>query len=261
MKKPDKKTRMAMYAEAARIKYGGIIDHEVDKFVENGCKGSFDCYKMLREGDVDAPIVKTIADAYRGDVVEIEEVLQEYPGKPRSMMPEESYYGCYTVSQVERLGKFFKDVIRDCESWIDNKTKVKKQANLKLPSSLKNFKYKVSDDDLKIASINPKNLLKAKLLVAISCGTKKDLIILKAASEAGFGINRSSLTNVDYQASSRKTITSGKGMKAVESVIEDVKNGGKRVVNKLMKNEKWKPVANTDIARINSSMILLKVFK
>lgn len=259
--KMNKKERQEKYDQAVKIKYGGMVDHEVDVFVENGCVGSFDFYKVLRQADLDNHIVLSIAEDYKPDVQEIEEVLQEYPGRPRSMMPEESYYGGYTHSQVERLGSFFKSIIRDCENWVANKSKMKKQKTIKIPSILRNFKYKTEDDELKIASINPKSILKAKVMVGIGCGNRKDLIILKSASDAGFSIDRSTITNVDYEQSCRKTITTGKKMKEVQEVIDEVQKGGKRVVNKLLKIDKWKPVANTDIARINSQVVILKAIK
>ena len=257
----DVKTKREMYRKAVRIKYGGMIDYEIDEFVERGCKGTFDCYKMLMKADLDGVQASEIADLYRGDVKEIENVKFEFPGKGNRKLDEESGYSNFTYTQLDKFLAFVKKIISDCEDWADNKNKVKKHQNLTLPKMFKDFKYKVADDELKVASINPKTLLKANMLVAISCGTKKDLIILKSANSSGFSIDRSTIKNVNYEESCRKTITSGKGLKAVEGVLDDIKQGGKRVVNKLIKNNKWKPVANSDIARINSQVVILKVFK
>lgn len=116
---------------------------------------------------------------------------------------------------------------------------------------LKNFRYQKEFQELKLASVQPEQVVGAQELWTYN--TKyKTLSVFRAIDRGGLDIKRSSIVNFDEKT----TMTRRTGRQA-EKIVQSVLSGGKVALRKLMDDLKEAGLQD----RINENTILLRVVK
>ena len=109
-------------------------------------------------------------------------------------------------------------------------------------------KYKERDDDYKIVSVSPENLVVATQVWIFNT---KDRFLYKYVSESGFVVKGTTLYEYNETESYKKKI------RKPDAILPDVQSGGKVKLRKLMDTINAKKTKVT--GRINKDMIILRV--
>ena len=136
-----------------------LLEDELDNFSEEF--QPFDSYNWLKAHDVKPLIAAKIADYYRPQIEELE--LAATGGDPQV---DESY-DCYSTDQIELLRDWVKDLVKNCESHGTNVRKMRKPRKKKaqsLDKQVNHLKYQREDTELKLASIDPTQIIGASEL-------------------------------------------------------------------------------------------------
>ena len=203
-------------------------------------------YTWMVENEVKPMHASKIADYFKqraSDWIEIieskeEDVREAYP-RPRKEMIE--------------AAKFFTLIVSDAEKLASNKSaarKPRKKKAVSVEKRVKNLKYKTSDLDNKLQSINPVKILGAQQLWVYNVKTRK-LGVYIAADAAGLDVKGSAILNYKYKESISKTLRKPK------DVLSKVLDGGKIVLRKVMSSINAKESELN--GRINDQTILLRV--
>lgn len=224
------------------------IEDHVDGFVKNK-KVKFDVYEYLTKKDAKGPHAKHILNHFTPLFNELVEVL----AKTDEQLNES--YSKYTKNEVKVFHGFVESIITACNHIITNAKitrkprKTKKVSVTKLVSKLK---YKQSDNDLKLTSVNPLDILSAKTLVVYN--TKYRTFGMYVAQSGGtLSVKGTTIINFDDILSTQKKL------RKPEEQLKGIKDIKKLELNKFYKEIKCKD--STLTGRINEETILLKVFK
>jgi hypothetical protein len=168
---------------------------------------------------------------------------------------EEDIQEAYPRSRKEMIegAKFFAQIVSDAEKLASNKSaarKPRKKKPVSFEKKVKNLKFKASDTESKLASINPVKIMGSQQLWVYNVKTRK-LGVYIAADEAGLDVKGSSITNYKYNESIAKTLRKPK------DVLGKVVDGGKIALRKVMSEINSKPQELN--GRINGDTILLRV--
>lgn len=210
----------------------------------------FNPYNYLTSNNVPKSYAVRIKDYYQRIVDEVKVALEKtdkqiVEGYSRMKKPEIVAYGKYLLMIVD-----------DCERFLSNsnKTRAPRKPRVKSPQQiLKNFKYLKEDTKLKLVSVNPEYILGAQELYVLNV-VQNTLTRFVAKDEAGFGVNRTSITNFDEEQSKTKKI----GRK-FDAVIKIVLEGNKKQRSTILDTVSSGFVRTTD--RINNNTVLLKVVR
>ena len=146
-------------------------------------------------------------------------------------------------------------IIKDCEIYKIQKLKERKPRRFKAPSKeklAKKIKYKERDDNVKLTSINPVNIIGAHGLVVFNSKTRKLGLYEATHRHHGLTVRGTTLLNYDTETSVQKTLR-----KPLE-VLERVHTGGIQAFKNTLES-----VNSTDVkltGRLNSETILVRVF-
>lgn len=219
----------------------GEIEEVVDKKDE-----SFDLYSYLQSNQFPAKYAASISKFYEPIADEIQLAVDgEIEG-----------YSSYSKKQLKALQAFYQKLVDDANRYGSVQKKVRKTRKKKpqsIDKKLKYFKYKVEDQQLRLASIKPQDIIGAQELWCFNTQNKA-LSVYRALDRAGLDIKRSGIINFDEKSSVTKRI----GRKT-EAVIDKVLKGGKIVHRKLM--DEISSAASESNGRINPNTILLRVIK
>jgi hypothetical protein len=207
---------------------------------------SFDMYAFLQSNEFPAKYASSISKFYEPIAEEIELAVQ---GKVEG-------YTNYSKKELKSLHSSYKKLVEDANRYGSVQKKVRKTRAKKTQSidkKLKFFKYKVEDQQLRLASIKPEDIIGAQELWCYNI-QNKTLSVYRALDRAGLDIKRSSITKYDEKTSVSKRI----GRKT-EEVIDKVLKGGKIAQRKLM--DELTSAATETNGRINPNTILLRVIK
>lgn len=165
-------------------------------------------------------------------------------------------YSSFKKKEIQDLKDFLEHIIKDCDSILDQvklrKTKVAKKKSKKqdLSKTLKNFKFKESDNELELKSIDPKDLFKYNTLVAYD--TKYNRILLYETSDkSNFVISGTTITNANC--------VKKRGTTKPKVLIEKMMKANSSTVKNMFNSLKGKESISSN--RMNANIIMLKGFK
>jgi len=229
--------------------YISEIEDFVDSFVKTKKKIDFNPYDWMLKNDIKAVYAKQIIDHF----TPTKEELQLAISKKDSDLVEG--YSNFKKSELKGYLDLICGIIDDCEKIINNKKitrKPRKKKAISVDKKVSKVQYKKEDNEYKLASINPVDIIAAKQLVVFNTKTKK-LGVYIAKDDSGFSIKGTSIENYDELLSIQKTLR--KPLDILPSVLKAKKTELKKIVSGI--NSKDSALNG----RINSDTILLKVIK
>lgn len=226
------------------------IEDEVDKFYLNNYeKTKFSAYDILKSRDAKTAQAEMITSYYRNVLSE----LQEAVDKTDKQVVEA--YSRLSKKQLTAYRDFIKAIVDDCNRYFGNRVSVRKPRKKKEKSAVQlvsKFQYKKEDNELKLMSIDPINVIGAQSIWIYNTKYKK-LTVLHAKNSAGLSIKGTTIIDFDDTTSKSKTLR-----KPTET-LQRVLSGGKVILRNLMTEIKTKESAA--VGRTNGDTILLRITK
>lgn len=246
---PRKSPREAMKEQIDN--YIGELEDYVDEFVLGGYKSKFEIYKWLNKENVKSPQAMAISNFYKPQLEELEEAKC----KTDSQLVEG--YSHLTAKELNQFIEFMKMVVEDSSRWSMNTKKTKSTRKKRVRSveaQVKHMKFKPTDTDFKVTSVDPSLILGASELWVLHTGYVKKIGVYRSIDRGGLQIHRSSIKNFDTDNSVEKRIG-----KNPDETIAKILEGGKVTLRKLTGALKAKDEEPS--GKINSNIILLRVIK
>lgn len=220
----------------------GFIENEIDKFLLDNSY-IFNTYDHLSRNNYPATISKAVI---------------EYYSKLQSELSTVEYK---VTEGFEKLSKkelklyiaFIDNIISDCGRYNGNKKKVAKPRKVKIKTPIeltKKLKFLKKDDEYKLVSIQPGNIIGSNHLWTFNPKTK---VVAHYASVGGLTVKGSKIVGFDESMSNSKKLR-----KPVES-LKEIMETGKVSAVKYFDSLSTKPSPLT--GSINSGVILLRVTK
>jgi hypothetical protein len=226
------------------------IEDEVDKFYLNKYeKTKFSAYDILKARDAKTAQAEIITSYYRGILSE----LQEAVDKSDKQVVEA--YSRISKKQLTAYRDFIKSIVDDCNRYFGNKVSIRKPRKKKEKSAVQlvgKLQFKKEDNELKLMSIDPINVIGAQSIWIYNTKYKK-LTVLHAKNSAGLSIKGTTIIDFDEATSKSKTLR-----KPTET-LQRVLSGGKVILRNLMTEIKTKE--SVAVGRTNSDTILLRITK
>ena len=203
----------------------------------------FDIYDYLKNNEISVAAASSIKEFYEPQLIEInsdDPQVKEAYGKT-----------------LKTWQKFWTSFIADCDRFIGNvkATKVRKPREKKVKSAVdqvKNLKFAKDHGPLKIASINPAEIIGAKQLWTYHIKYKK-LARFNAAGPDGLGVKGTTLIGFDEETSVQRTL------RKPELVLGELLKAGKITLRKFLDDIKTNETKAG--GRISGDMVLLRVIK
>ena len=223
----------------------GEIEFEVDEFLVDGCKSEFNLFKWLQKKEVKGVHASRIKKYYAGVLDEIEEVIA---GNDEDLV---AGYSFLTKAKLKKYRKFIDELVNDADTF-GSLAKANRKPRKKKVRSVRDVtakvKYKVKDDDYKIVSVDPTNLMDASQVWLFNT---KDRFLHKYTSTRGMVVKGTTLYDWDETASFKKKV------RKPEKVLPGVVNGGKVKLRKLMDEINAKESKVT--GRIGKDIVIVRV--
>ena len=227
---------------------------EFDEWEDNVCEDA----KYKAPGMLAWLKTKNVAQAHIAKIIAYYEPrlaeMKELQGKDVDPDLKEGY-SHLTKTDVKRIIAFYEDMIADLNSYhkfkqVNRKTRTKKApTTAKLVSKLK---YKKEDNDLKLVSIKPSDIIGATVLWVYNCKTRK-LGIYKADPGASqLSVKGTTILGFDEKASIAKTV------RKPEEKLKEFNKAGKVKLRTFLDDIKAVDIKLT--GRINADTILLKAY-
>ena len=159
-----------------------------------------------------------------------------------------------TKAEKTQFINFLKKIQTDSERYAENHKPVRKAKKIKIISAedkVKNLNFLKEDEDNKLTSIEPSDIIGAEILFLFNSKTNQ-LGYYHATDRGGLDIKGTTIKNFDTDVSAVKKL----GAKTTD-IIDRVLGGGKIVLNKIMNEINSK--ASEATGRVNNNMIILKV--
>jgi hypothetical protein len=247
-----KTTNIIDLVEKKKTAIIGQIEHEIDLFLTHDYTSDFNPYDYYKKQDLGSGVAWGIIKYYTPLVEELEAAID---GTDDQCV--EAYYSIgkkalksyieFITKIVEQAKQFVKVNKAESKARKPRKKKYKSETQL-----VKRLKYAVSNDALKIASIDPTLIIGAQSLWVYNVKYKV-LVNYVASGPAGLNIKGTTLTGFDDKASIRKTL------RKPEVSINDALTCSKIQLKKFMDTIKTKAAAAN--GRINTDVVLLRVIK
>jgi hypothetical protein len=211
----------------------------IEVLVDEGTKPAL--YEMFTAEGISKPLVESVFAYYQPIAAEL-----------NSDDPQvKEAYG----SKLKLWKSIYNAILEDCEKFLNNKklVKVRKPRETKTKSSVdvvKLLKYKKQDIELKMASIQPSELVGSQSLWVFNTKYRK-LAVYMASGPAGLSVKGTSIIGFDEALSKQKTLR-----KPTET-IDALMKSGKVTLRKFM--DTIKSTESIPNGRINAETILLKV--
>ena len=257
--KPKKPTIQERMQRRFLTIMGDIHDAFEDVWDRNGDPMKFKAYDYFAKEEIPGAFMKMIiADV--NECLDEERKALEWRSIPKSKRTDlqEDYvesFDSYTKKEMQTHISWWERIIKDCEIYKIQKLKERKPRRFKAPSKeklAKKIKYKEKDDNVKLTSINPVNIIGAHGLVVFNSKTRKLGLYEATHRHHGLTVRGTTLLNYDIETSVQKTLR-----KPLE-VLERVHTGGIQAFKNTLDS-----VNSTDIkltGRLNSETILVRVF-
>ena len=246
---PRKSPREAMKEQIGN--YIAELEGILDEFTLGGYKSKFEIYKWLNKENVKSPQAAAISQFYKPQLEELEEL------KCKSDPQLLEAYSHLSKDELNRYMEFIKILVEDSARWSQNTRKAKGQRKPRARSieqQVKHMKFKASDSDFKVQSVDPSSILGASELWVLHTGYVKKIGVYRALDRGGLTITRSSIKNFDTDNSVEKRIG-----KNPEAVVKKALEAGKVSLRNLTKSLKAKDEEPS--GKINKNIILLRVIK
>jgi hypothetical protein len=238
----------------------GDLQDEFEKvWANNGNPKEFKAYNYFAVNDIPGAFMKMIIDDI-ADILDEERkglAYRDIPASDRTDIQEDyvESFESYTKKEMQTHISWWERVVKDCEIWKLNKLKSRKPRKYKPPSKeklAKKVKYKLQDDDVKLTSIEPVNIIGSHGLVVYNSKTRKLGLYEATHKHHGLTLKGTSIINYDDSTSVQKTLR-----KPLE-VLERVHTGGLQAFKNTLESVKATDVKLT--GRLNSETILVRVF-
>lgn len=227
------------------------IENAIESFQtdpENFDPKSFKMLNLLKAVEAKAAHCRIIKDFYSKDFEELTELAS---GTKDPQLVEG--YSHRTKKQIKNLIAFYQEIMSACDM-LSQEAKVnrKPRAKKSVPAEkvVAKLKYKKTDEALKLVSINPADILRAKELWVFNTKTRK--LGKYVTTEFGeLGVKGTTITGFDEHNSICKTL------RKPEEKLKEFKAAGKVALRKFLDD-----INATDTkmnGRINEDTVLLKV--
>lgn len=228
------------------------IDLAIDSFIsdpESFDPKAFKIINMLKGKQAKAAHARIIKDFYKGNY---EEITDAVAGRCEQL---NEAYRHFNKRQLRKLFDFYQDILNSCEM-ISQEAKVNKKPRAKKSVSadklISKLKFCKTDDQYKLVSINPAEIVGSKELWVFNRKTRK-LGKYLAEDYRELTVKGTSIVGFNANTSVQKTLR-----KPLEQ-LKEFKDAGKVQLRKLLED-----IKSTDIklnGRINEDVILLKTGK
>ena len=222
----------------------GDIDYAIDVWdVE-----VFNTYKYLTDKQVSSTVASKIPEQYQDLIDEVTEALE---GKSKQL---KEAYAFMNTKEKRGYIAFVRKIQTDAERYAENHKPVRKAKKIKLISAedkVKKLNFLKEDEDNKLTSIEPSEIIGAELLFLFNSKTNQ-LSYYHTTDRGGLDVKGASIKNFDTDTSAVKKL----GAKTTY-FLDRVLGGGKITLNKIMNEINSK--ASEATGRVNNNMIILKV--
>lgn len=223
------------YVAPKDIVLRGLIDHQIDALLDDP-DHKYSLYNELTKGQYSAIVTNAIVPWLRALVDEFEQ--EGYESLPKATK--------------KKWVAFHQAMVDDAERFTNNKKTVRaprKKKTISTEKLIANLKYQKEFPELKIASIAPQMVIKAKQIWIYN--TKyRTLTVFNSLTEDGLSVKGTTLINFDPKTSVTKTL------RKPEVSIKSVLGAGKVELRKVMDNITTKPGLTT--GRFNENTIILR---
>lgn len=234
---------------------GELIAHledQVDIFIKHG-KNDFDIVEWFQKQAVKPQIAKKIVEYYNPLYSEL---FDAYKGTDKELRDA---YSHLKKAQIKKYMEFVKAIISAADTQaVIAQTQIKKSRKPRKKKEkpagvlVTKLQFKAKDDDFKITSIKPTEIIGAQQLWVFS--TKyRTLTVLNAMSHAGLSVKGTTVLGFDEKTSVTKKL------RKPDQILPQVVDGGKVTLRNLMKTIKTRDVAAK--GRINNEVVLLRAIK
>lgn len=223
----------------------GELQGLVDDYGIHGNAKEMNAYQWMIENEVKAAHAAKIIEFYSEF---IKEILAAESEKDPTL---KEGYSSYSKKRLRNLILCVASIVKDAKTIAENQRATRKPRKKKPVTAAKQvskLKYKEKDDNLKLQSINPLNIVGCSALWVYNTKTKK-LGCYYAMDEAGLGVKGSSITN--YSSNSQS-----KTLRKPAETVKLVLNSGKVALRKILSDLSTKEVSLN--GRINKDTILLR---
>lgn len=223
------------------------IEDIIDAFVANNYSSDFDFYKYLQAANIKADQANKIANHYAPLCSELEMVLS----KEDEQLVEA--YSKFKTANIKKYLEFIEKIVSNAQSLANVKKAARTLRKPKEKSAIQltaKMKYLKESTPFKIASIDPTKIIKAQTLVIFNTKYRK-LGIYYAATDAGFSVKGTTITNYDEAKSMSKII------RKPEAVLPLALSKSKMQLNKMF--AEIKSTGTILNGRINEDTIILRV--
>lgn len=221
---------------------GVMDDHMTGKITE------FDAYEFCQKMQLPSQYATKVASKYAEQYEELELAVS---GEDEQVNEGYKSWGKkWTRERLAFLEKIMSDLLRYGQNAKKLRTPRKKKPQ-SVEKKLKYFRYKKEDQETKLASVPPEQVVGAQELWTYNV-KYKTLTVFRAIDRGGLDIKRSSIVNYDEKASFTYR-TGRQGEKLVQSAL----SGGKLVLRKLGDGLKTATLQD----RTNENVILLRIVK
>ncbi|CAB4124262.1 hypothetical protein UFOVP49_100 [uncultured Caudovirales phage] len=205
---------------------------------------TFKAYDWFIKNEVKPVHAAKIIEYFTNRLSELQEAAKKFP----------EYYEDMPKAKMKSLIAVMTVIIDDAGRLSQNVNKTRKSRKKKpvsIEKQVAKLKFKQKDDNFKIQSIDPSNIIGADQLWVFNVKTRK-LGVYIAVDRGGLKIKGSALLNYEETSIS-------KTLRKPETVLSTILDGGKIVLRKVMDGINSKGVAMN--GRINKDTILLRVVK
>lgn len=228
--------------------YIGELEGKIDECLELK-DFSFDPYKWMQTTSIKGAHTKFFIEFYTKRLEEISDALT---GKDPQL---KEGYSNFTKSDLKKYVILLEKIIDDSKKMQHNakltRTPRKKKAK-PADKVVSKLNYKKEDNGLKLASINPTDIVGCTQLWVFNTKTRK-LGVYNAIDVGGLSVKGSTLVNFNEETSVHKTL------RKPEVTLPEVIKGGKITLRKILPS--INAVEQKMTGRINSDTILLRVIK
>ena len=232
-----------------------VVDKSFEEYVEvfNFFEDCFDKedyvspYAHLTSISASRALIQRLYNRYAPYLRELEELFSD---KPDPQLIE--YYSTFKVAKVKKQFAYVKQIMTDCERFLDNKKaarKPRKKKTVPVETKLRNFNYQKNDITFNLTSFNPLKIFEAKEIWTYNT---KYHIVTVYRTDTEFDVKGTTLLNYNEVTSYSKRVGSRNSNTAIQSILDSGKVGLRTLMDKL------KGAPQQLKGRIGENTILLK---
>ncbi len=229
--------------------YISELDSLIDDFVITKNLKKVNTYEMMIKLGIKKGHVSHIKKFFEKRLREYNEVQNSKDAQVKEG------YSNFNKKQLKELISLVELILSDLDRIVHNAKvtrKPRKKKSVSVEKVLSKIQYKKTDEDLKISSINPSDILGSSQLWVFNTKTRK-LGCYYAKDQSGFSIKGTTLLNFNEESSVQKNV------RKPDVIIPDIIKSGKIAIKKLF--VAINSVEQQLTGRLNADTILLKVIK